>query len=219
MSSFPLFRLQSLATLPNVTAKDFRNYFRLVNRTTPEANAFRRRMGRVLGFPANVTPTWNAIRLQAGFAPFQSNYNTFTARLLGTGGRGHRNARGATRWPGGNPYTYFSGPVVQRRHNASPYASIFRAAPQLRTRAGMIALGLSLPPHNASGPQGRIPLNRNMAKKIAELVRMLELENLRRSPRTPAPRTLRALPAAPARTTPSPPRRRSARTRSASVKK
>jgi len=216
MSSLPVFRLQSLATMPNVTARDIRNYFRLKNKSNPEANAFRRRMGRLLGFPVNVTPTWAAINVQAGFAPFARNVETFTARLLGTGGRGHRNARGATHWPGGNPYTYFSGPVVNRRHNMSPYASVFLAAPPLRKRAGMIAVGLTRPPHNASGPQGRIPLNRNMAKMISELVRKLELENARRSPRAPVPRTLQA--ASPPRV-PSPPRRRSVRSRSAPVKR
>jgi hypothetical protein len=216
MTSLPVFRLQSLATMPNVTAKDIRNYFRLKNKSNPEANAFRRRMGRLLGFPANVTPTWAAINAQAGLTPFARNVETFTARLMGTGGRGHRNARGATRWPGGNPYTYFSGPVVNRRHNMSPYASVFRAAPPLRTRAGMIAVGLSRPPHNANGAQGRVPLNRNMAKMIAELVRKMELANVRRSPHAPVPRALRA---PSPRRTPSPPRRRSARTRSASVKR
>ena len=218
MTSYPLFRLESLATLPNVTAKDIRNYFRLANKSTPEANAFRRRMGRVLGFPANVTPTWAAIRLQAGFAPFDRNIATFTERLYGTGGRGHRNSQGSTRWPEGPRYTYFSGPVVQRHHNMTPWARIFKAAPELRKRAGMIAYGLTLPPHNANGPQGRIPLNRNMAKMIAEFVRKLELNNVRRSPRAPVPARLRAPtpPRAPSpRRTPSPSRRRSARTRSA----
>ena len=212
MSSLPVFRLQSLATMPNVTANDIRNYFRLTNKTTPEANAFRRRMGRLLGFPTNVTPTWAAIKVQAGFAPFARNVATFTARLMGTGGRGHRNAQGATRWPGGNPYTYFSGPVVNRRHNMSPWASVFRAAPPLRRRAGLIAVGLTRPPHNANGAQGRVPLSRNMAKMIGELVRTLELGNVRRSPRSPVPGALRA---PSPRRTPSPSRRRSVRTRSA----
>ena len=191
------------------TARNIYDFHRLQNKRDPNAVAMRRRLGVALGLGDGATA--NRIRNHNQFGNYYGRYLT----LRNAGGLKHRNLQGGNRWPTGRRYTHFSDPVVKAKtHRTWTIPRALQAyVPQLSRRAAQLVVSLSQPATNFSRPGLPVPV----ARKVASLVRRLEIMNVRNNPfSAPVPRHFtnrRALPAAstPANNNNGPRPRRSAR--------
>ena len=189
------------------TARDIYNFYRLRNADGPNAIVMRQRLGLALGLGPGATS--NQIERHNQFR----NYFRRWQDLRDVGGLRWTNLRGRNHWPTtGRRYTRFSTPVVQalgHRLRTIPRA-IFASAPLRLSRAGLISVGLSRPPHNANGVQ-RPALPEPLARQVGNLIRRLERMQVRENTNAPPPRSLRALPPPPPANNNGPRPRRSAR--------
>jgi len=177
------------------TARDIYNFYKLQNAGGPNAMAMRQRLGLALGLGPDATSQ------QIERHPQFRNYFRRWQNLLYSGGLKWMNLQGRNRWPaavGGRRYTRFSTPVVDARvHRLRTIPrAIFASAPLRLSRAGLISVGLSRPPHNANGVQ-RPALPDPVARQIGNLIRRLERMQVRENTNAPPPRSLRALPPPP----------------------
>lgn len=191
------------------TARDIYNFYKLQNAGGPNAMAMRQRLGVALGLGPGATSH------QIETHPQFRNYFRRWQNLINAGGLRWTNLQGGTHWPaavGGRRYTRFSAPVVDARvHRLRTIPrAIFASAPLRLSRAGLISVGLSRPPHNANGVQ-RPALPEPLARQVGNLIRRLERMQVRENTTAPPPRSLRALPPPPPANNNGPRPRRSAR--------
>lgn len=160
-------------TMP-FTAKNIYDFYRLRNANGPNAMNVRQRLGVVLGLGPGATT--HQIEQNPQFRQYFTRYQN----LIYEGGLRYTNLRGRTHWPAGQIYTRFSTPVVESlRHRLTTIPkAIFASIPGIRRRSGFIAVGLTTPPVNASGPW-RPTLPTSLAKRITNILKRLERAQVR----------------------------------------
>lgn len=156
------------------TARNIYDFYRLQNAGGPNAMNMRQRIGVALGLGPGATSTQISHHHQ--FRHYLRRYQN----LLHEGGLRHRNLRGRTHWPTGQIYTRFSTPIVQAlRHRLTTIPrALISSIPGIRRRSGLIAVGLTRPPVNASGPW-RPTLPAALARQITNILKRLELAQVR----------------------------------------
>jgi len=183
-----------------ITSRNVYNLSKYMSKQGIRSNAARTRIATALNLPPNAS--WLRIMANPRFEPYLTKWQ----RLFYAGGLKSRNIFGETRHQTmcmpmlGRPYLPVSTEVAQATHwrktGGRGAFRVWSGMPKIKSRRGLIALGLAAPPHNANGVQ-RPSLPSPIAKKIANLVFRLERANLEhygRSPYAPRPpRSLRAL--------------------------
>ena len=156
------------------TARNIYDFYRLRNANGPNAMNVRQRLGVALGLGPGATAH------QIEYNPHFRQYFTRYQNLIYVGSLRHRNLLGRTHWPTGPRYTRFSTPIVQAlRHRLTTIPRVmFSSIPGIRRRSGLIAVGLTRPPVNASGPW-RPTLPTALARRITNILKRLERAQVR----------------------------------------
>ena len=200
-----------------ITARNVYNLHKYMSREGSRANAARTRIATALGLPQNAS--WLRIMANPQYQPYLEKWQ----KIFQAGSFKSRNFFGANRHQTlcvpllGKPYRPASTEAAQAtgwfQRGGRGVFRIWSGIPRLKSRRGLLALGLASPPHNARGPQ-RPALPPSIAKKIANMVHRLERANLEQWARypystRPPPRSLRALVGRRAVVPPHPPRNNS----------